>query len=94
MSDRGSESESPAIPSPTPTAHRPMSNRDWWPNQLTSRFYTSTRPCLIRWARASTTKRSSRPSTSTRSSRTSSSDDDVAGLVAGRLRHYGRSSSG
>ena len=34
MSDRGSESESPAIPSPTPTAHRPMSNRDWWPNQL------------------------------------------------------------
>ena len=34
MSDRGSESESPAIPSPIPTPHRPMSNRDWWPNQL------------------------------------------------------------
>jgi catalase-peroxidase len=34
MSDRGSESESPVIPSPTPTAHRPTSNRDWWPNQL------------------------------------------------------------
>ncbi len=34
MSDRGSESENPVIPSPTPTAHRPMSNRDWWPNQL------------------------------------------------------------
>jgi catalase-peroxidase len=30
---RGSESESPVIPSPTPTAHRPMSNQDWWPNQ-------------------------------------------------------------
>ena len=28
-----SESESPAIPSPTPTVHRPMTNRDWWPNQ-------------------------------------------------------------
>ncbi len=28
-----SESENPAIPSPTPTAHRPMTNRDWWPNQ-------------------------------------------------------------
>jgi catalase-peroxidase len=34
VSDRGSESESPVIPSPTPTAHRPMSNVDWWPNQL------------------------------------------------------------
>ncbi len=36
MSDSGSESESesPAIPSPIPTQHRPMSNRDWWPNQL------------------------------------------------------------
>jgi catalase-peroxidase len=34
MSDRGSDSENPAIPSPIPTPHRPMSNRDWWPNQL------------------------------------------------------------
>ena len=30
----GSESENPAIPSPTPKATRPRSNRDWWPNQL------------------------------------------------------------
>jgi catalase-peroxidase len=29
-----SESENPAIPSPEPTAHRPRTNRDWWPNQL------------------------------------------------------------
>ncbi len=28
-----SESENPAIHSPVPTPHRPMSNRDWWPNQ-------------------------------------------------------------
>jgi catalase-peroxidase len=28
-----SESESPAIPSPTPKAARPRTNRDWWPNQ-------------------------------------------------------------
>jgi catalase-peroxidase len=34
VSERGSESENPVIPSPTPTAHRPMSNEDWWPNQL------------------------------------------------------------
>ncbi|MEV8311925.1 catalase/peroxidase HPI [Streptomyces flavidovirens] len=30
----GSESENPAIPSPTPTQTRPRTNRDWWPNQL------------------------------------------------------------
>ncbi|NUS75055.1 MAG: catalase/peroxidase HPI [Streptomyces sp.] len=30
----GSESENPAIPSPTPTATRPRTNRDWWPEQL------------------------------------------------------------
>ena len=29
-----SESENPAIPSPTPKRTRPQSNRDWWPNQL------------------------------------------------------------
>ena len=34
MSDRGSESESPVIPSPEPARPRPMTNRDWWPNQL------------------------------------------------------------
>ncbi|MFJ9940063.1 catalase/peroxidase HPI [Streptomyces erythrochromogenes] len=30
----GSESENPAIPSPTPEPTRPRTNRDWWPNQL------------------------------------------------------------
>src|ERR1051325_1394676 len=31
----GSESENPAIDSPTPkTGGRPRTNRDWWPNQL------------------------------------------------------------
>jgi catalase-peroxidase len=29
-----SESENPAIPSPTPKATRPRTNQDWWPNQL------------------------------------------------------------
>ncbi|MFC9790875.1 catalase/peroxidase HPI [Rhodococcus sp. NPDC127528] len=29
-----SESESPAIGCPVPHAHRPMTNQDWWPNQL------------------------------------------------------------
>ncbi|MFD9722632.1 catalase/peroxidase HPI [Streptomyces sp. NPDC059072] len=30
----GSESENPAISSPTPTPTPPRTNRDWWPNQL------------------------------------------------------------
>jgi catalase-peroxidase len=30
----GSESENPAIPSPTPKRTRPRTNKDWWPNQL------------------------------------------------------------
>jgi catalase-peroxidase len=29
-----SETENPVIPSPTPTAIRPRTNQDWWPNQL------------------------------------------------------------
>ncbi|HEY2267212.1 MAG TPA: catalase/peroxidase HPI [Streptosporangiaceae bacterium] len=33
MSEHGSESENPVIPSPEPKGHRPLSNEDWWPNQ-------------------------------------------------------------
>jgi catalase-peroxidase len=33
-SQNGSESENPAIDSPTPKAGRPRTNQDWWPNQL------------------------------------------------------------
>ena len=29
-----SESENPAIPSPTPKRARPRTNQDWWPNQM------------------------------------------------------------
>jgi catalase-peroxidase len=34
VSEHGSESENPAIPTPTPSPHRPRTNQDWWPNQL------------------------------------------------------------
>ncbi len=34
MSHSASETENPVIPSPTPKATRPRTNRDWWPNQL------------------------------------------------------------
>ena len=30
----GSESENPAIDSPTPASNRPRTNQDWWPDQL------------------------------------------------------------
>jgi catalase-peroxidase len=33
-SGSGSESENPAIDAPTPARHRPLSNQDWWPNQI------------------------------------------------------------
>jgi catalase-peroxidase len=33
VADTISDSENPAIPSPTPAAHRPRTNQDWWPNQ-------------------------------------------------------------
>jgi catalase-peroxidase len=29
-----SESENPRMPAPEPAAHRPRTNKDWWPNQL------------------------------------------------------------
>jgi catalase-peroxidase len=31
--DHGSESDNQVIPYLAPAPHRPMSNRDWWPNQ-------------------------------------------------------------
>ena len=34
VTDTGSDSENPAIPTPTVKATAPRSNRDWWPNQL------------------------------------------------------------
>jgi len=34
VSDSWSESENPAIASPTPKPHRPRTNHDWWPDQL------------------------------------------------------------
>ncbi|NHA01955.1 hypothetical protein G5V59_26270 [Nocardioides sp. W3-2-3] len=33
VTPEGSESENPALSSPTPKTHRPRTNQDWWPNQ-------------------------------------------------------------
>ena len=63
-----SESENPAIPSPRPKGLGPGPTRIGGRISRTSRFSTSTRRCPIRWAKASTTRKSSRPSTWRRSS--------------------------
>jgi catalase-peroxidase len=34
VTESTSETENPAIPSPTPKVTRPRTNRDWWPNQV------------------------------------------------------------
>jgi catalase-peroxidase len=34
VTTQGSESENPAIDAPTPQAHRPMTNKDWWPDRV------------------------------------------------------------
>ena len=61
-----SESENPAIPSPTPKRTRPRTNKDWWPDQLDLSVLHAHSPVPIRWARISTTRRSSRNLTSKR----------------------------
>ena len=73
MSDHGSESENPVIPSPTPS---PRSAQDE-PGLVAEPAEPAGAPPALaasptRWARTSTTPRSSGPSTSRRSSRTSS----------------------
>jgi catalase-peroxidase len=44
VSERGSESENPVIPSPTPKTDRPRTNQDWWPNQLRLRVLHQNSP--------------------------------------------------
>ncbi|HET7735046.1 MAG TPA: catalase/peroxidase HPI [Nocardioidaceae bacterium] len=34
VTEHGSESENPALDAPEPKAHRPHTNKDWWPNQV------------------------------------------------------------
>ncbi|MFZ0902774.1 MAG: hypothetical protein WAN71_02605, partial [Mycobacterium sp.] len=31
---KGSESENPVIAAPEPKAHAPLTNQDWWPDQV------------------------------------------------------------
>ncbi len=64
MTESVSESENPAIASPTPAAHRPRTNHDWWPDQLDLSVLHRHSPLSDPWGSTSTTPRSSQPSTS------------------------------
>ena len=68
----GSESENPAIDTPTPTSSRPRTVQDWWPNQLDLQVLKKHSATTDPMGRTSTTRASSRSSTSRRSSATSS----------------------
>ena len=87
VSDPGSESENPVIPSPTPAAGPArVRTRTGGRTSWTCRFSTSTRRWPTRWARTSTTRRSSEPRRRGAEAGHLRGDDDLAGLVAGRLR--------
>ena len=87
MSQSGSDSENPAIPSPTPKPSGPRTNQDWWPNQLdlsVLRHHGRRSSPLgddFNYAEAFNTL-----DLEAREAGRRRGDDDVAGLVAGRLR--------
>ena len=87
MSDRGSESENPVIPSPTPKAHRPMSNQDWWPNQVDLSVLHQHSLAVQSDGRGLRLRRRVQdPRPRGAQAGRHRGDDHLAGLVAGRLR--------
>ena len=81
------KSENPAIPSPEPKAHQPLTNRDWWPNQVDISVLHAKRQPVQPDGRGLQLRRgiqeARRRGAQARHLR---GDDDFAGLVAGRLR--------
>ena len=82
-----SESENPAIPSPTPKAHAPLTNKDWWPEQIdlsVLHAHTSkSNPLGDRLRLCGRVRQAGRRRVQGRRHR---ADDRVAGLLAGGLR--------
>ena len=87
VADTASESENPAIPSPNPVKGRPRTNQDWWPNQLDLQVLHQHSPLSnpmgedfdyaeeFKTLDVEALKRD-----------LVRADDDLAGVVAGRLR--------
>ena len=87
MPETGSESENPVIPAPTPHMGRPRSNQDWWPNQLNLQpLHQKTWKPAPRGADYKYSEEFKGSRCRRGQAGHFRSDDDVAGLVAGRLR--------
>ena len=87
MSNHGSESESPVIPSPTPKRIRPRTNKDWWPDQLDlSILYAHSPRSDPMGADFNYAEEFKNLDVEALKKDLFEGDDDVAGLVAGRLR--------
>ena len=82
-----SESENPAVPAPTPAPNRPRTNRDWWPNQLDLSVLHQHSPQSNPMGDGLRLRGGVRdPRRRRAEARRLRGDDDLAGLVAGRLR--------
>ena len=84
---RRQRERNPAIPAPTPKAHGPRTNQDWWPNQLDLPVLHQHSPRGQPDGRGLRLRRGVQdPRRRGAEARRHRRDDDVAGLVAGRLR--------
>ncbi len=82
-----SESENPAIPSPTPKQGRPRTNKDWWPNQLDlSVLHQHSRLSNPMEEDFDYAEEFKSLDVEALKRDLIEADDEVAGLVAGRLR--------
>ena len=80
------ESENPAIDTPTPTGSRPRTVQDWWPNQLDLQVLKKHSVTTDPMGRTSTTRAEFAKLDLEAQARHRRGDDDLAGLVARRLR--------
>ena len=87
MTKSVSESENPAIPAPKPKATRPRTNRDWWPNQLDLQVLHQHSPRATPMGDDfDYAKEFASLDVEALKKDVHQADDDVAAVVAGRLR--------
>ena len=81
-----SESENPAIPSPRPKRVRPRTNKDWWPDQLDLSLLHQHSPLSNPMGESFDYAEAFKTLDVEALKRDYPGDEDLAGLVAGRLR--------